>query len=90
MGDGGPTMSNEAIREIVDATPIVDTHEHLVEEGHRLAGTVDPSLIPADDWTAIFHQYLSDDLDSAGMPAAEAQRFFAADLGAEEKYRIVE
>ena len=80
---------NDTVTEIVSATPFVDTHEHLVEESRRLAGTVDGALIPADDWTAVFHQYLSDDLDSAGMPVADAQRFFELDLGAEAKYRLV-
>ena len=81
---------NDTITEIVRATPFVDTHEHLVEESRRLAGVggrrVDPGGrldLPS------FNQYLSDDLDSAGMPAADATRFFGPDLGAEAKYRLV-
>ena len=90
MGNGGPTMSNEAIREIVDATPRSSTRMSIIKGFIASPAPWTAASIPADDWTAIFHQYLSDDLDSAGMPAADAQRFFAADLGAEEKYRIVE
>ena len=29
---------NPTIREKVEATPLVDTHEHLIEESTRLAG----------------------------------------------------
>jgi len=81
---------DEKIREIVWATPFIDTHEHLVEEGDRLAGTTEASLLPADDWSAVFHQYLSDDLDSAGMPADAQRRFYAPGLGPAEKFKLVE
>ena len=80
---------NDTIAEIVRATPFVDTHEHLVEESRRLDGDgrrcTDPLRTTGP---ASFNQYLSDDLDSAGMPAADATRFFGPGLGAEEKYRL--
>lgn len=81
---------DERISGIVAATRLIDTHEHLVEESDRLAGTADASLLPADDWSAVFHQYLSDDLDSAGMPADALRRFYAPGPGPAEKFRLVE
>ena len=81
---------DDTISEMVDKTPFIDTHEHLVEESYRLAGKLDAALFPADDWTSVFIQYLSDDFYSAGMPAVDAKHFFGLDLGAEEKYRLIE
>jgi predicted TIM-barrel fold metal-dependent hydrolase len=83
-------MMDEKIREVVWTTPFIDTHEHLVEESDRLAGSAEASLLPADDWSSVFHQYLSDDLDSAGMPGEALQRFYAPGLGPAEKFKLIE
>jgi len=65
------------LRRAIDDTPWVDTHEHLVEERHRLGGSayryVDaPSGEPgsiAPGWSGLLcYSYAVRDLVSAGMP----------------------
>lgn len=79
---------NARIRDLVEATPFVDTHEHLLEEGTRLAGKP-TSFYQATDWSLLFRHYLGDDLASAGMPNADLNRFFAPETGVDEKYRLL-
>ena len=38
-----------ALRERIDATPFVDTHEHLLEESTRLRGPGGHRQVPCDD-----------------------------------------
>lgn len=76
------------IRDLVEQTPFVDTHEHLLEESLRLSGQLD-GLFPCDDWAYLFWHYLGDDLASAGMTDEARARFFAPDASTEEKYRLV-
>lgn len=78
-----------SIRDQVEQTPLVDTHEHLVEESLRLRGGGVSPLLPCDDWALIFHHYLNDDLVSAGMPEDTRSRFFSDGVSVEEKYRLV-
>lgn len=77
------------IREWVEETPFVDTHEHLIEESTRLSGALNSRLFPCDDWAYLFMHYLGSDLHSAGMPGEAQERFFAPEVPAEEKYRLV-
>lgn len=77
------------LRDLVEQTPFVDSHEHLVEESTRLQGGAGSRLLPCDDWALLFHHYLGDDLISAGMPSADHERFFAPEVAVEEKYRLV-
>jgi hypothetical protein len=92
-------MSAEAVRgalaELTAATPWIDTHEHLVEERHRLrdavygfipAGETEPLYVPPD-WTALIAPYAVDDLVSAGMSDADARRVLrAVDLTTERLF----
>ena len=78
-----------SIRDQVEQTPFVDTHEHLVEESLRLRGGGGSPLLPCDDWALVFHHYLHDDLTSAGMSGEDRSRFFSDGISAEEKYRLV-
>jgi hypothetical protein len=83
-------MSIESqIRDWVEQTPFVDTHEHLIEESQRVAGAIDGGRFPCDDWAYLFMHYLGSDLVNAGMPGAAYQRFLAPEVCAEEKYRLV-
>src|SRR4051812_23637810 len=83
-------MSNyTTIRDLVEQTPFVDTHEHLIEEGMRLRGEVGDRLFRCNDWAYLFSHYVDSDLVSAGMPAADHQRFFAPDTPVEEKYGLI-
>ena len=77
------------VRQRVDATPFVDTHEHLLEEKTRLAGAGSPE-IRCDDWAFVLAHYFDSDLLSAGMPEKEHQRLFSATVDPLEKWRIVE
>lgn len=79
------------IRDIVDETPLVDTHEHLIEESQRLKGAGDggDGLFPCDDWAYLFMHYLRDDLTAAGMPVADSERFLAPNTPIDLKYRLV-
>src|SRR5687767_10514560 len=77
------------IRDLVEQTPMVDTHEHLIEESARLSGPSDAWRFPCDDWAYLFMHYLGDDLANAGMDGETRKRFFAPDTPIEEKYRLV-
>lgn len=83
------TASDQEIREWVEQTPFVDTHEHLIEESMRTSGVLHSYFLPCNDWTYLFRDYVADDLVLAGMPVFELERFFMADLSSEAKYRIV-
>lgn len=82
------TKSDRQITQWVEETPFVDTHEHLIEERQRLSGVID-SWLPCDDWTYLFSGYVANDLVVAGMPAADLQNFFGADLSSEAKYQLI-
>lgn len=81
-------MSSRDLRSLIDATPWVDTHEHLVEERQRLrsGGYTFPELMTGgsltipSSWTALLVDYSLQDLASAGMP-----RSAIAELTREER-----
>ncbi len=77
------------IRELVEQTSFIDTHEHLIEESVRLSGQTGGHLFPCDDWAYLFMHYLGDDLAVSGMPLADQRRFFDPETPSEEKYRLV-
>ena len=54
----------------VESTPIVDSHEHLIEESVRLSGRHE--RIKANDWSFLLSHYLNSDLISSGMTAMES------------------
>jgi hypothetical protein len=77
------------IRDQIEQTPFVDTHEHLIEESMRLRGQVGDRLFLCNDWAYLFSHYLDSDLISAGMPKEDHKRFLSPDVPTEEKYRLV-
>ena len=88
---------SSTLTELIDATPWIDVHEHLVEERHRLRDGAyefvevfgEDACIPAD-WSAlIVGGYALDDLVSAGLPPSVAQEFTGAELGPVEKWDLV-
>jgi len=79
-----------ALRERIDATPFVDTHEHLLEESTRLRGPGGHRQVPCDDAALLFFHYTKDDLWSAGMPADAQAAFYAPDRDPADKWRLVE
>lgn len=80
---------NRAIVEKVFATPLIDTHEHLMEEKERLAGTAHPR-VKADDWSLLLSHYLDSDLLVAGMPRETYDRFFSKETDPVDKWRLLE
>ncbi len=78
----------EAIKEIVDTTPFVDTHEHLIEERHRLTGT-SHAHVPCDDWALLLNHYLNSDLLVAGMPRDAHNKLFSKDVNPIQKWDIL-
>src|SRR4051794_18740450 len=77
------------IRDRVEQTPFIDTHEHLIEESERVRGEVGGRFLRCNDWAYLFSHYVDSDLISAGMPAADHARFLAPDVPSDEKYRLV-
>jgi hypothetical protein len=79
-GSGG-----KIAREVAE-TPFVDTHEHLTDEVDRLAGRG----LPCDDWSLLFHDYLTSDLLSAGMSEDDHDKFFSPEIDPLEKWALLE
>lgn len=76
------------IRERVLQAPLIDTHEHLIEEQDRLRGAT-PPLVPCDDWALLFSHYLNSDFLSAGMPQTELDRFLSAQVEPLSKWQLI-
>jgi hypothetical protein len=71
----------------VFSTPLIDTHEHLIEERDRLDGTY--RRIQSNDWSFLLSHYLNSDMLTCGMPQAEYDRFFSADVKPSDKWKIL-
>jgi predicted TIM-barrel fold metal-dependent hydrolase len=86
-----PTYSADVAQVIADRvfqTPLIDTHEHLLEEKERLQGTRHPR-VRCDDWALLFSHYLDSDLLSAGMPRKELDRFLSPNVEPQDKWRLL-
>lgn len=88
-------MAHE-LRELIDATPWIDTHEHLVEEHRRLQSdgytfvdsiTGDEDTI-APGWPALLG-YVECDLISAGLPRVMVDQLSSGTQSAREQYDVV-
>jgi hypothetical protein len=96
MGLPGPASPMEGmrgevlavLRQKVDATPLVDTHEHLIEEQRRLSGKSD--RIKANDWSFLLGHYLDSDMLTCGMPRSEHEAFFSPETDPARKWTILE
>jgi hypothetical protein len=84
-----PGRYRAAFSEAVTRTPLIDTHEHLIEEHERLQGAAHPRVV-CDDWALLFSHYLDSDLLNAGMPRGELDRFLSAEVEPADKWRILE
>jgi uncharacterized protein len=76
------------IAEHVFKTPLIDTHEHLIEEQERLQGATSPR-VPCDDWALLLSHYLNSDLLTAGMPQADMDRFLSSKVDPMAKWSLV-
>ena len=83
-----PGRANPAIAKKVFETPLIDTHEHLLEEKERLAAS--HPRVQADDWSLLLNHYLNSDLLVAGMPKNAYDKFFSKDTDPVEKWRQIE
>ena len=84
----GAGEAGEVLFEKVFATPLIDTHEHLVEEEERLQGTTHPR-VRADDWSLLLSHYLNSDLLTSGMPRAEYDQLFSPTVDPVDKWKIL-
>lgn len=85
-------MSSD-IRNMIELTPFVDTHEHLCEESVRLRaveGPVDDMPTPAPDFGLLFSNYANSDLEVAGLPAESMAKVLSYDTPVDEKWALVE
>ena len=80
--------ARKLLAERVRQAPLIDTHEHLIEEKERLQGASHPR-IPCDDWALLFSHYLDSDLRSAGMPKADLDRFFSSKVDPLTKWKLI-
>jgi hypothetical protein len=71
----------------VFSTPLIDTHEHLIEEHDRLNGS--NSRIQSNDWSFLLSHYLNSDMLTSGMPHNEYDRFFSPDVASVDKWKIL-
>ncbi|MGC9328673.1 MAG: amidohydrolase family protein [Candidatus Hinthialibacter sp.] len=69
-------------------TPLIDTHEHLIEEEDRLAGK--NSRIQANDWSFLFSHYINSDMITAGMPNDQYGAFFSPQTDPLQKWNHLE
>ena len=79
-------MPGRAITERVFKAPLIDTHEHLIEEKDRLQGAA--SRASCDDWALLFSHYLNSDLLVAGMPKADMDRFLSPKVDPAAKWKL--
>lgn len=78
---------HKVIRQQVEQTYFVDTHEHLMEEHERLSGV--HSRIKANDWSVLLAHYINSDLITAGMSPVELEKVFSPDIDPIHKWNIV-
>ncbi|MBI2433840.1 MAG: amidohydrolase family protein [Candidatus Hydrogenedentes bacterium] len=90
----------EDLHALIQHTPFVDTHEHLLEESARIAllerdsapAYGSPGAFPAwpaPDFGWLFSQYAATDLLIAGMPRADLLKVHGWELSPKEKYRLL-
>ena len=75
------------IEQRVNDTRLIDTHEHLVEESTRLAGT--GPMVPCQDFAYLFSFYAEQDLVSARMSPHQVQnKLLSPSTDLDEKWRL--
>jgi hypothetical protein len=76
-------IADQIARRVAE-TPLVDSHEHLIEEKERLE-----KRVRCDDWSLLMSHYLDSDLLTAGMPPEDHRRLFAQDVSPVEKWKLL-
>lgn len=86
----------ETIYEKVCNTVLIDTHEHLFTETHRLKAKEMIGFkaydwtYNANDWTFLFSHYFINDMQSAGMGTEELESLFKSNMGMMKKWGLLE
>jgi len=82
---------NLELRELVERTSFVDTHEHLFEESYRIerAGKEAFGELNPSDFMVLFHAYACSDLVSAGLPAKTMSQLMRSQDPPKEKWRTL-
>lgn len=88
-GKGGAMSMREDIAKRVAQTPLVDTHEHLWEEAHRLKTKEGPGKLPAPDFGILFTHYTDSDLVVAGMPPDDLDNVRSYTMQPRDKWKII-
>ena len=78
----------EIISDQINQIPLIDTHEHLLDESERL-NVVKP-FIPCDDWTTILGLYTKFDFVSSGMSQKEIDAVSSQETSPTEKWKIIQ
>ncbi len=78
------------IEELVEATPLADTHEHIIEEADRLGPGGDSFLFPCNDIFYLFAHYVANDLVSAGMTEEDVRRVLSPDADLRSRWAMLE
>ncbi len=89
-GDGEPSEASRGdfrreLAAMIDQTPIVDTHEHLLDEHDRLRG----EWVSCDDWAFLVSHYLNSDLAAAGMPGGDISKFLSGEVDPIDKWKLL-
>jgi hypothetical protein len=90
-GSPGPLANAgvyETIRDRVDSTTLVDTHEHLIEEDRRLAG--EGARLEADDWSFLIGRDLGSLLLARGLSPADRDALFSSEVDPIRKWDLLE
>jgi uncharacterized protein len=82
-------MIHREIQKLVDATPFIDTHEHLLEESQRVQGKLEDRIFPCNDWAYLFTVYFKDDLATSGMKPEVYLRFTSPKVDPQEKFQLI-
>jgi len=83
-----PGDFRRSISDRVFRTPLIDTHEHLLDENQRLKGA-GPARVPCDDWALLLSHYLNSDLLVAGMPKADMELFLSPQGDPAAKWKLI-
>lgn len=84
--------ARQRIQKLVNAIPMVDTHEHLWEESARIAAldTRNPDQIPAPDIGIFFTHYSDSDLIVAGMAPEDVRKLRSYAMPPERKWAMLQ
>ena len=83
--------SARAIADLVEATPFVDTHEHLLEESWRLEALASPEGKKGAvcDFSILFSHYAESDLIVAGLSQNDLNRICETRISPKKKFRML-